>query len=81
MSNPKTSQMPEDLMKRFGYKPLTVEVKRKIFGLNGARLYGVDPKAKRNPIPGDFVDRLRKQYHESGLAAPSNTQYGWVRVA
>lgn len=74
-------QMPEDLMKRFGYKPLTVEVKRKIFGLNGARLYGIDPKAKRNPIPGDYVDQLRKQYRESGLAAPSNTQYGWIRVA
>ena len=65
------------LMKRFGYKPLTVDVKRKIFGLNAARIYGVDPKAVRNPMPPDYIDRLRKKYKEVG-AMPSNTQYGWV---
>jgi predicted TIM-barrel fold metal-dependent hydrolase len=71
-------EMPELLMKRFGYAPLTTEVKAKIFGLNAARLYGIDPGAKRNPVPGDYVDRLRKQYAGSG-PIPSNTQYGWVR--
>jgi len=73
-------EMPESLMKRFGYAPLTVEVKRKIFGLNAARIYNVDPKVRRNPIPGDYVDRLRELYKQSGEAVPSNTQYGWVRV-
>ena len=57
--------------------PLTAEVKAKIFGLNAARLYGIDPSAKRNPIPGDYVEWLRKNYQESG-PTPSNTQYGWV---
>jgi predicted TIM-barrel fold metal-dependent hydrolase len=71
-------EMPEPLMRRFGYAPLTTAVKAKIFGLNAARLYGVDPAAKRNPVPGDYVDRLRKQYKEAG-PTPSNTQYGWVR--
>ena len=70
-------EMPDELMKRFGYKPLTVDVKRKIFGLNAARIYGVDPKAVRNPVPPDYIDRLRKKYKEVG-AMPSNTQYGWV---
>jgi predicted TIM-barrel fold metal-dependent hydrolase len=70
-------EMPEELTKRFGYKPLTAEVKRKIFGLNAARIYGVDPQAVRNPVPPDYVDRLRKMYKEVGVA-PSNTQYGWV---
>lgn len=72
-------EMPDLLMKQFGYAPLTTEVKAKIFGLNAARLYGIDPSAKRNPIPGDYVERLRKQYKEVG-PAPSNTQYGWVRA-
>lgn len=72
-------QMPEGLTKRFGWKPLTDDVKRKIFGLNAARLYGVNPEAKVNPVPSDYVDRLRQLYKQSGLAAPSNTQYGWVR--
>jgi hypothetical protein len=73
-------EMPELLMKQFGYAPLTAEVKAKIFGLNAARLYGVDPQAKRNPVPGDYLDRLKELYKQSGMAAPSNTQYGWVRA-
>ena len=72
-------EMPESLMKQFGYAPLTTEVKAKIFGLNAARVYGVDPQAKRNPIPGDYVDRLRNLYKQ-GNQRPSNTQYGWVRA-
>jgi predicted TIM-barrel fold metal-dependent hydrolase len=73
-------EMPEDLTKRFGWKPLTDDVKRKIFGLNAARLYGVDPQAKVNPIPGDYLDRLRQLYKQSRMTARSNTQYGWVRA-
>jgi predicted TIM-barrel fold metal-dependent hydrolase len=73
-------EMPEDLMKRFGWRPLTDDVKRQIFGLNAARVYGVDPEAKRNPLPGDYLEKLRKAYKQSGLNAPSNTQYGWVRA-
>jgi hypothetical protein len=71
-------EMPEQLSKQFGYPPLTTEVKRQIFGLNAARLYGVDPAAKRNPVPGDYVDRLKQLYQQSGSPTPSNTQYGWV---
>jgi len=73
-------EMPEGLMKQFGYGALTAEVKAKIFGLNAARIYGVDPQAKRNPVPGDYVDRMRKMYKQSGHPTPSNTQYGWVRA-
>ncbi len=73
-------QMPEDLRKRFGWKPLSDDVKRQILGLNAARIYGVDPEAKRNPMPRDYIQRLRELYRQSGNAAPSNTQYGWVRA-
>ena len=72
-------EIPESLAKQFGYAPLTKEVKAKIFGLNAARIYGVDSQARRNPIPGDYVDRLKTAYKESG-PRPSNTQYGWVRA-
>ncbi|MGI9101972.1 MAG: amidohydrolase family protein [Terriglobales bacterium] len=74
-------QIPDDLQKRFGYQPLTDDVKRKIFGMNAARVYGIDPKTKLNSMPADYVDRLRKLYKSSGLVSPSNTQYGWVREA
>lgn len=64
-------------MKRFGFKPLTNEVKAKIFGLNSAKVYGIDAKAKMNAIPSDFVTKLKKKYQAQG-ARPSNTQYGWI---
>ncbi len=76
----KRLEMPESLMTRFGYRPLTAEVKRKVFGLNAARVYGVDPGALRRPVPNDYIDRLKKLYGDTGLAARSNTQYGWIRA-
>ena len=73
-------EMPDDLQKRFGFKPLTAEVKRQVFGLNAARVYGVDPKTKLNPLPNDWLEQLRRLYKQSGAASASNTQYGWVKA-
>ncbi len=69
--------MPESLMKRFGYGPLTPEVKAQILGLNAARVYVIDPGTHRNPVPADYVSKLRAAYREEG-PRPSLTQYGWV---
>ncbi len=71
-------EMPDELMKRFGWKPLTPEVKRQIFGLNAARVYGIDIEVKRNPVPSDYIEKLRRLYKQTAAAVPSNTQYGWV---
>jgi uncharacterized protein len=71
-------EMPDQLMKRFGWKPLTDDVKRRIFGLNAAHVYHVDPEAKRNPMPSDYIEKLRRMYKQSGALTPSDTQYGWV---
>ena len=71
-------QMPEDFQKRFGFKPLTDQMKEKIFGLNSAKVYGIDVKTKMNAIPADYVTKLKTKYRAAG-AAPSNTQYGWIR--
>ena len=72
--------MPDSLTKQFGWAPLTNQVKRQIFGLNAARVYGVNPDAKRNPMPSDYIEKLRQMYKQSGAVTPSNTQYGWVRA-
>ncbi len=57
---------------------MTKEVKAKIFGLNAARVHGVDVKAKLKAIPDDYVTRLKAKYR-AGNYQPSNTQYGWIR--
>ncbi len=72
-------QMPEEYMQRFGFKPLTDEVKRKIFGLSAARIYGIDPEERLRAIPGDALSKLKAAYAAGG-GKRSNTQYGWVRT-
>jgi hypothetical protein len=52
-------------------------VKDQILGLNAARLYGIDPSLRRNPVPTDYVSKLNAAYLDGG-ARPSLTQYGWV---
>jgi uncharacterized protein len=69
--------MPEPLMARFGYQPLTPEVKARILGLNSAAVFGVDPAVHRNRVPPDFVSRLKAAYLDEG-PVPSLAQYGWV---
>lgn len=71
-------QIPADIQKKFGYKPLTPQIKEKIFGLNAARLYKVDVKAKRNAIPEDYMSKIKTAYHQSG-GRRSNAFYGLVR--
>ena len=77
-------EIPEDLQKKHGFAPLgpaTGDVKRAIFGLNGARVFNVDVGAKRNPMPPDFQDhlaKLRADYLAEG-ADPRHTYHGWVR--
>src|SRR5690606_33411305 len=52
-------QIPEQMQEQFGSPALTQELKEKIFGLNAARLYGVDVDATRSEISADDVSALR----------------------
>ncbi|HEX8087515.1 MAG TPA: amidohydrolase, partial [Blastocatellia bacterium] len=63
----------------FGYKKLTKADKHKIFGLNAAKLYKVDPRAKRKAFPADTLDKLKAAYIDRG-GQRSNAAYGWVRA-
>jgi predicted TIM-barrel fold metal-dependent hydrolase len=71
-------KMKPELMEKYRYEELTDPVKDQILGLNAARLFGVDPKAKRQAIKADKLSRLREEYRRD--PEPSNTQYGWVWV-
>ena len=70
-------EIPDALIEKHKYAPLTRQMKEQIFGLNAARLFGVDANAKRNEIPKDYLSRMKMAYLEDG-AAPSHRWYGWV---
>jgi hypothetical protein len=57
---------------------VTKKDKAKIFGLNAARLYGVNVKEKRNAIPADGLSKLKTAYLENG-GQRLNAAWGWVR--
>lgn len=73
----KRFQIPDQLMEQHRYQPLTRQVKERIFGLNAARVFGIDVKATRNAVPQDILGRLRMSYLEEG-PEPSHRAYGWV---
>jgi predicted TIM-barrel fold metal-dependent hydrolase len=70
-------QIPDQLIEKHRYHPLTREVKAKIFGLNAAHVFDVDVQAKRKEVPKDYVSRIRMTYLEEG-PEPSHRLYGWV---
>jgi predicted TIM-barrel fold metal-dependent hydrolase len=70
-------EIPQDLVAKHGYAPLTRQVKEQIFGLNAARVFGVDVNAKRNELPADYLSRIKMAYLDDGRQ-PSHRWYGWV---
>src|SRR5712691_8767078 len=70
-------EIPEALVEKHGYTPLTRSVKEQIFGLNAARVFGVDVSATRNELPKDYLTRMKMAYLDEG-ADPSHRFDGWV---
>src|SRR5712691_5574825 len=70
-------EMPEALVEKHGYAPLTRAVKEQIFGLNAARVFDVDVNATRHELPKDYLSRIKMAYLEDG-PAPSHRWYRWV---
>src|SRR5215475_13327867 len=70
-------EIPDALLDKNGYAPLSRAVKEQIFGLNAARLFGVDVNAQRNELPKDMVSRMKMAYLDEG-PDPSHRFYGWV---
>lgn len=59
-------QIPEEMRKRYGYPELTPQIKRKILGLNSARLYGISParnlQQQFKPVPRDFAAKMTPEF-------------------
>jgi predicted TIM-barrel fold metal-dependent hydrolase len=71
-------KMKPELSDKYHYPELTDDIKKKIFGLNAARVFGVDPAQQRQAIKTDKLTRLREEYRQN--PSPSNTQYGWIWI-
>jgi hypothetical protein len=52
--------IPEEFQERYGYPPLDAANKAKILGLNAARIYGVDPAARRCEIESCTTAQLKR---------------------
>ncbi|HEU4406141.1 MAG TPA: amidohydrolase family protein [Polyangiaceae bacterium] len=57
-------EIPPELQEKHGYPALTPALKAKIMGLNGAKVYGVDPHATRCAITEDALAK-RKAEHDA----------------
>ena len=70
-------QIPDQLIDTHRYQPLTRQMKEQIFGLNAARIFGIDVKVKRHEVSKDALGQIRMSYLEEG-PEPSHRVYGWV---
>ena len=59
-------QIPEEMQKKYGYPELTEQTKRKILGLNSARLYGMKPGrnlgAQFKAVPKDYASKMTPEF-------------------
>jgi predicted TIM-barrel fold metal-dependent hydrolase len=58
----RTFQISEQFQESYGYPAITPEIKAKIFGLNGARVYGLDVDAIRQAAVNDSVATFKANY-------------------
>jgi hypothetical protein len=57
-------RIPVELQDQYGYPPLDDQNRAKIFGLNAAKIYGVDPAAKRCQVNACTMAELKRRLDE-----------------
>ena len=55
-------EISREFQDRYGYPALTPAIKRKIFGLNAARVYGIEPEGMRRKLSKDRVHKSKADY-------------------
>jgi hypothetical protein len=63
-------EISDEFQERFGYPALTRERKSKILGLNGARVYGIEPRTDDWEFTRRDLERIR------GQVGARHTTYG-----
>jgi hypothetical protein len=67
-------EISTEFQDKYGYPALTVERKRKILGLNAARVYNLKPEAMRAKLARDRVQKSKLEYQNN--PDPSFLTYG-----
>jgi len=70
----RTFQIAEELQERHQYPALTAALKTKVFGLNAAVVYGVDPVRMHRKTQQDQLEHVRAAYQTAPV--PSLATYG-----
>lgn len=70
----RTFQISKEFQEKFGYPEITPEMRAKVFGLNSARIYGIDPAEITRVASTDTIGRIRQEYREN--PNPSFATYG-----
>ncbi|HJW52542.1 MAG TPA: amidohydrolase family protein [Burkholderiaceae bacterium] len=55
-------EISREFQQKYGYPALTPAIKRKIFGLNAARVYGLQPAIVRRRLVRDRVQKAKDEY-------------------
>jgi uncharacterized protein len=67
-------EISAEFQERYSYPALTPRAKRKILGLNAARVYGIDVDAVRREQRADALSRAKAEY--ANAPSPSHRTYG-----
>lgn len=67
-------QISAEYQEKYGYPAITSALRAKVFGLNAAPLYGIEPEEIRRHQDGDAVDVARANY--ANVRDPSFQTYG-----
>jgi uncharacterized protein len=67
-------EISREFQEKFGYPALTPQIKRKIFGLNAMRVYGLDATVLRRRLAKDRIKKARDDYRND--PQPSFATYG-----
>ena len=62
MKASQTFQISRESQQRHGYPELTAQLKRRVFGLNAAQVYGLKPDAMRRKLAKDRVQKSKLDY-------------------
>ncbi|MCU0949767.1 MAG: amidohydrolase family protein [Burkholderiaceae bacterium] len=67
-------QISEAFQQRYGYPRITPQIRRRIFGLNAARVYGLAPEQLKPRLMKDRVQQQKTEYQND--PRPNFTTYG-----